>query len=385
MCDLNKYPESVKNAMESLEEIDNLGPDFTEDSIHNYSKNPFWLATQNIKAQYKADQIKADQVKVAQEIAAEENALQAIMDASETTNKLNTGIITGFVAYEEVGFSIVDADQEVCEVLNMGKKVELAKEIKSFTDIIKKIRSDFKCQFPWMFGFLTVSDGSRECIHQVFKSLPVLTMSVVGNSVVMYSKWDGTNIDKFWIEMKKTSDDLEEIFGEKKTKRQVDFDEIPTKNAWQIKQSLEDSGYDYSFNNKYIKSNKKKYGEKPQTYRGSNKIILTEVKSVEIYDWGFRIETETPISMVAIKNTYYEQGVFNSRNLQNDLNNYYGTGAVLEFEMPEAALDIKLLKYYWNKDSSTSDKFDDILFDNDNSKTEILDVGQHDYDIVDFD
>ena len=122
-------------------------------------------------------------------------------------------------------------------------------------------------------------------------------------------------------------------------------------------------------------------------YIGSNKIILTNPKIIEIYEWGFRIDTGTPISMVAIKNTYYKQGVFNSKDLYDKLKMDGYDNGVMEFVIPEEALDIKLLRYYWHKGSENSDALNDILFDTDDNANgeDILDVGQYNYDIVDLD
>lgn len=250
-----------------------------------------------------------------------------------------------------------------------------------------RINKIFKHQYPWMYGFLSYKENGEEYIYQVFKSLPIISWNLVNKeTIVALSEWSGSNIDKFWFEKKDDDKELsnnidndeqcfdKEIFGKKDNNKSNIYDGMVGKVKYN-KYGINEESYNIDeFGGKSTK--------KPENYNGSVKVFLNSPKSIDIYEWGFRIITSSPIDMTVIKNNYFKSGAFNSRHVKKMLcNNMYESCGIKNF-IPEEATDVNFLKYYWRKNDGNGEDIDEILFEKEINN--ILDVGQRNYSIIDI-
>jgi len=232
--------------------------------------------------------------------------------------------------------------------------IKKAKKIDDLLAIIKEIESRFSRYVPIMNYYLLYEKDNKNYVFSDFMGMPKLDFSNVekdgykGDTIVFEFSFDETD------EIKK-EEKHPELFGDK----------LSSFYEWQnVEYGKDIIKYD-------LYEISQAYAVEPKVNHTNMCFRLTGCNLIEVYPWGYFIQTNNIFSVVAIATPAEEK----SDLLEDIIGSWYGQD---EFVWPLAARNISLLECYWQKDNET-ENLDELLY-----STEVEDIDKNDYSHLDI-
>lgn len=231
----------------------------------------------------------------------------------------------------------------------------------------KRLSREFQNKLPWMYVFCTYKRDGKNILFQYLLSLPSATIVAdASRKLTFWSKWHFETQNPF--RTGEGDPTVDEILGKEPPEEHAKA----TKIEWStIKTNQEKKKNDYAALFKGLtKAAKYKQNEKPQNFRAEAFLSLQEVNRIDMYTWGFEVDTDGPMNITAVRGKFLKDSF-------PDASVYYVEDGIksmmgMDFQLPSQVMEPKYLLACWHfqdADDITDEEIDQLLDESQKEKS----------------
>jgi hypothetical protein len=246
----------------------------------------------------------------------------AMAQLASVANDPNLVVQTGFsIAFPPTNSSFQVMAEATAPSYDPEKDDIMAAKQKSvarYTELsfaISELTKHFYHAIPWMYILYLYKVKDRHFFFQYLESLPAMHFAIEDErSLSLMAKWSGDNGGNFFKKQEKV-----------KPKRKSDV---------HVALSDDDNTLPKDIQEALNLSIKKHRYSDYHKYTASSKILIRDLRHIDLYNWGFTLQTGTPIDIVAIKKKCLRENnaFFSTSQDEGTMDSVWGMGGVSEHQ-----------------------------------------------------
>ena len=228
-------------------------------------------------------------------------------------------------------------------------------------EAIQFINQKFRHAFPWMYMFTLYKKEGQRILFNWMRSIPFYDIARShsdANSVIFEGRWSGDNVDDFYIQSRR----------EVESKRKDEDLKLGKAKDWEVVKKHKCKYHKLgslssNFSGEYYDETE----GKPKKYASRMVMALNSISYIYVYNWGFEIQTDSPLDVVCVKRKSLVENALNNVSTQTFNNVLLAAGGIHQlnnlesnilqeiisknnFTLPSEICNVKMLRGFWSSE-----------------------------------